>query len=308
MVKVLVTPRSFGKHSDEAKDLLEAKGIEVVINPYGRILTEDEMKKEIADVDGIIVGVDPLNADVLSHAKNLKAISKYGVGTDNIDLNYCKEHNIEVSITRNANSDSVADFAFTLMLSVARRVVEVDRACRQLDWGKKTSIEMFRKTLGVAGTGAIGKGVIRRAKGFEMDILAYDLFKDEEFAKEYGVKYVELDELIQKSDFISLHLPATEETHDLIGPREFGMMKDTAVLVNTARGELVDEDALFDALKNKKIWGAGLDVFKKEPPENKELLELDNLIIGAHSGASTFEAVNNMSRMAAENILKNLLS
>jgi len=167
-------------------------------------------------------------------------------------------------------------------------------------------MEMYRKTLGVLGTGAIGKGVIKRAKGFDMKILAYDLFKDEAFAKEHGVQYVELDTLIKESDFISLHLPATPETHNLFGKREFDMMKDTAVLVNTARGELIDEDALLEALKNKKIWGAGLDVFKKEPPENKELLELDNIIIGAHSGASTYEAVNNMSRMAAENIINSL--
>src|SRR5690554_3146993 len=143
MAKILVTPRSFGKHSDEAKQLLESKGFEVIMNPYGRILTEDELKKEIVDVDGIIVGVDPLSAEVLSHAKNLKAISKYGVGTDNIDMDYCNTHNIKVTITRNANSDSVADFAFTLMLSVARRLVEVDQACRTLDWSKKTSVGVF---------------------------------------------------------------------------------------------------------------------------------------------------------------------
>jgi len=307
MPKILVTPRSFGKHSDEAKQLLESKGFEVIMNPYGRILTEDEMKKEIVDVDGIIVGVDPLNKDVLSNALNLKAIAKYGVGTDNIDLEYCKTNNIQVTITRNANSDSVADFAFTLMLAVARRVVEVDKACRNMDWGKKTSISIYGKTLGVVGTGAIGKGVIKRAKGFDMQILAYDLYQDEAFAKEYGVKYVDLDTLIKESDFISLHLPATNETKDLFSYREFGMMKETAVLVNTARGELVDEDALYEALRDKKIYGAGLDVFKKEPPEKKELLELENIVVGAHAAASSVDAVNKMSLMAAQNIIDSLL-
>jgi D-3-phosphoglycerate dehydrogenase len=306
MAKILVTPRSFGKHSDDARNLLESKGFEVALNPYGRILTEEEMIKEIEDVEGIIVGVDPLNAEVLLHAKKLKAISKYGVGTDNIDLNYCKEHNIPVTITNNANSDSVADFAFTLMLAVARRVVEVDKACRQSDWGKKTSIGVYQKTIGVVGTGAIGKGVIRRAKGFDMKVLAYDLYKDEVFAEENGVEYVELDQLLKQSDFISLHLPATKETQNLIGKEALDMMKETAVLVNTARGDLVDEDALFDALKSKKIWGAGLDVFKQEPPANKELLELDNIVVGAHSAASTVDAVDKMSEMAAANILKNL--
>lgn len=269
-------------------------------------MTEDEMKKEVEDVAGIIIGVDPLNREVLSHAKNLRAISKYGVGTDNIDLDYCRERNIPVTITKNANSDSVADFAFALMLAVARRLVETDKACRNLDWGKKTSIGVYGKTIGVVGTGAIGKGVIKRARGFDMKILAYDIYKDEKFAEEYGVKYVDMDTLLRESDFISLHLPATEETRDMIGEREFGLMKNTAVLINTARGDLVDEDALYDALVNKKIWGAGLDVFKKEPPENRKLLELDNIVVAAHSAASTVDAVDKMSLMAAQNLLEHL--
>lgn len=306
MTKILVTPRSFGKHSHAAIELLEKQGLEVVFNPYGRILTEEEMKKEIADVEGIIVGVDPLNSDILAKATNLKAISKYGVGTDNIDLDYCKVHQIPVTITNNANSDSVADFAFGLMLAVARRLVEVDSACRRLDWGKKTSIGVYGKTIGVLGTGAIGKGVIKRAKGFNMNILAYDVYKDEAFAEEYGVQYAPLDQIFAESDFISLHLPAVEETKDLINREAFEKMKETAILVNTARGELVDETALYEALKNKKIWGAGVDVFKNEPPENKKLLELDNIVIGAHSAASTVEAVDAMSWMAAKNILESL--
>lgn len=306
MAKILVTPRSFGKHSHAAIELLEKQGLDVLLNPYGRILTEEEMKKEIVDVEGIIVGVDPLNSAILEKAKNLKAISKYGVGTDNIDLAYCKEHQIPVTITNNANSDSVADFAFALMLAAARRLVEVDGSCRRLDWGKKTSIGVYGKTIGVLGTGAIGKGVIKRAKGFNMNILAYDIFKDEAFAREYGVQYTPLEQIFAESDFISLHLPAVEETKDLINQEAFEKMKETAILVNTARGELIDEDALYEALKNKKIWGAGVDVFKKEPPENKKLLELDNIVIGAHSAASTVEAVDAMSWMAAENILESL--
>lgn len=304
MEKILVTPRSFGKHNDEAKALLESKGFEVVMNPYGRILTEEEMKEAIVDVEGIIVGVDPLNKEVLSQAKHLKVISKYGVGTNNIDMDYCKERDITVTITKHANADSVADFAISLMLAVARRLVEVDRACRELDWGKKTSIGLSGKTLGVLGTGAIGKGVIRRAKGFDMRILAYDFYQDDIFAKEYGVDYVGLDYLLKESDFVSLHLPATQETKNMISYKQFDIMKKTAILVNTARGELIDEDALYHSLINKKIWGAGIDVFKHEPPENEKLLELDNIVVGAHSAASTVDAVNKMSEMAARNIIE----
>ncbi|MEK4826125.1 phosphoglycerate dehydrogenase [Niallia sp. FSL W8-0951] len=305
MPKVLITPRSFGKHSEEASRILTAHGFEVVTNPYGRIMTEEEMKKEIVDVDAVIVGVDPLNADVLAEAKRLKVISKYGVGTDNIDVDYCKVNNIPVTITRNANADSVADFTFALMLAIARRIVEIDQSCRVMDWSKKTSIGIYGKTLGVIGTGAIGKGVIKRAHGFDMDILAYDVCPDNEFAKKYKVTYVELEHLVKESDFITLHLPATPETTNLFSEKEFSMMKETAVLVNTARGELIDEDALYNVLRDKKIWGAGIDVFKKEPPEKKELLELDNMIIGSHAAASSVDAVNKMSLMAVENILAN---
>lgn len=305
MPKVLITPRSFGKHSDEAKRILIANGYEVVENPYGRILTEEEMKKEIADVDAVIIGIDPLNREVLSCAKNLKVISKYGVGTDNIDIEFCKGHNIPVTVTRNANSDSVADFTFALMLAIARRIVEIDKSCRALNWGKKTSIGIHGKTLGVIGTGAIGKDVIKRACGFDMKIIAYDVYPDDEFAQEYNATYVDFETLIKESDFITLHLPATRETVNLLSEKEFNMMKETAVLVNTARGELIDEDALYDALKNKRIWGAGLDVFKKEPPEKIELLELENIILGAHAAASSVDAVNKMSLMAVENILAN---
>ncbi|MEM5597711.1 hypothetical protein AAHB53_17950 [Niallia circulans] len=147
MPKVLITPRSFGKHSEEASRILTAHGFEVVTNPYGRIMTEEEMKKEIVDVDAVIVGVDPLNADVLAEAKRLKVISKYGVGTDNIDVDYCKVNNIPVTITRNANADSVADFTFALMLAIARRIVEIDQSCRAMDWSKKQVLVYTEKHL-----------------------------------------------------------------------------------------------------------------------------------------------------------------
>lgn len=303
MHKILITPRSFGKHSKKPIEMLEENGYELIVNPYGRILTEDEMIKEIQEADGIILGVDPLNSKVLEHAKKLKIVSKYGVGTDNIDLEYAKNHNISVTITRGANSDAVADYAVALMLAAARKIVPIDRKCRKLDWSKVTSTGMHGKTLGLLGTGNIGKGVAKRAKGFDMKILAYDLFKDEEFAAQNGVEYVDIERILKESDFISLHLPLTDETRYIIGEKEFKMMKKNAIIVNTARGGLIDEDALYNALKNNEIWGAGIDVFESEPPKNKELLTLDNIVAGSHCAASTFEAVDNMGIMAAQNII-----
>lgn len=306
MAKILITPRSFGKHSKKPLQLLQERGYELVINPYGRILTQEEMIKEIEDADGIIVGVDPLNAEVLKHAKKLKVISKYGVGTDNIDVEYAKNKNIVVTITKGANSDAVADYAFSLMVSAARKLIPIDRGCRKLNWGKVTSIGVYGKTLGLIGLGNIGKGVAKRVQGFNMKILAYDLFKDEEFASRNNIEYVTIERILKESDFISLHLPLTKATENIIGEKELKMMKKTAVIVNTARGGLIDEDALYNALKNNEIWGAGVDVFEQEPPKNEALLTLDNIVIGSHCAASTFEAIDNMGIMAAENIINNL--
>lgn len=305
-MKILVTPRSFAKHDPKPMEMLQEKGFEIVKNPYPRPLTEEEISELIKDVDGVIIGVDPLNKSVLERAEKLKAISKYGVGVDNIDIEYAKQKGIKVSRTIGANFDAVADFAICLMLAVARKIVVIDRECRKSNWNKIMSLEIYGKTLGIIGTGHIGKGVAKRARGFDMNIIAYDVFHDEEFAKEYGVKYVPLEELYRKADIITLHVPLLEETKNMIGKKEFNMMKKNAILINTARGGLIDEDALYEALKNNVIYGAGIDVFEQEPPKNQKLFELDNIVISSHSGASTYEAVDKMGIMAVENLIRDL--
>ncbi|WP_211198893.1 phosphoglycerate dehydrogenase [Oceanobacillus jeddahense] len=302
--KVLVTPRSFGRHSNEPYEILNQFGVEVKMNPYGKILTEEQMIEEIKDVDGIIVGVDPLNKKVLQHAENLKVISKYGVGIDNIDMEYAKEKNIEVVRAMNANADAVADYTLALMMAVARNVVQIDKECRELNWQKITTVDVHKKTLGLIGLGNIGKKVVQRAKGFEMDILAYDLVPDEEYAEKSGIQYVnKLEEIFEKADFITLHLPLNEHTEHIVGREQLERMKSTAVLVNTARGGLIDEQALSDALQERLIWGAGIDVFESEPPQNKELLELDNIVIGSHCAASTVQAIDNMGIISSQNLV-----
>lgn len=306
MKKVLVTPRSFGQYSDEPMRLLKQAGYEVVMNPYKRIMTEEEMLHHTADIDGIIVGVDPLNERVLSSAKQLKAVAKYGVGTDNIDLDFAKKQGIDVSITKNANSDAVADYAFTLMLSVARKALPIDRKCRQGDWKKVTSLDVYGKRIGILGFGAIGKGVALRAKGFNMEVLAYDVYQDDAFAKEHNIRFTTIEEILTTCDFISLHLPLLEETKNVIDRDAFAKMKDTAVIINTARGGLIDEDALYEALSEQKIYGAGIDVFEQEPPTNTKFFELDNIVIGSHCAASTQGAVDNMSLFAVKNLINSL--
>ncbi len=304
--KILVTARSFGKNDPEPIRLLEERGYELTMNPYGRILTKAEMIENLKDADGVIAGVDPYDAEVLAAAPKLKAISRYGVGVDNIDMAYAEKRGIKVTRTVGANSDAVSEFAITLMLAVARRAAYTDAECRKLNWVKVNSMQMTGKTLGLVGLGAIGKLVAKKLKGFDLRVLAYDSFKDEAYAAANGITYVDLETLLKEADFISIHVPLLPETAKLISGPQFGLMKKTAVIVNTARGGIIDEDALLDALKSNRIWGAGIDVFEAEPPKNADFLKLDNIVIGSHCAASTIEAVDNMGLMSAKNLIASL--
>lgn len=302
-MRIVITPRSFGKNNAEAFELLEKNGFEVVRNEKGSIYTEEEMIQLVKDADAVIAGVDPLNERVLSAAPKLKIIAKYGVGLDNIDLDYCKAHDIQVEITRGANSAAVADFAFALMLGLARRMVEIDKGCRAGDWSKKESLDVFGKKLGVLGLGAIGKGVVRRASGFDMDIYGYDVFRDDDFIHQYQINFTSVEEIFRECDFISIHLPLLKETEHLVDEKLLATAKKNLILINTARGGIVDEDALYRALKNKEIYGAGIDAFECEPASQSPLLELDNVILGSHCAASTQGAVDKMTSMATENVI-----
>lgn len=304
--KILVTPRSYGRNRPELFAQLEQAGYEVVRNATGGILEREQIKALIADCVGVIIGVDPLDAEVLACAPKLRAVSKYGVGVDNIDLDYCAAHGVRVSRTVGANSEAVADYAMALMLAVARRLTVIDRKCRRMDWGKITTRDVSHATLGVFGLGAIGKHVARRAQGFGMRVIAYDVFWDAEYAQANGIEYAEPETIFRTADFISLHLPLLPDTEGFVGERELSMMKPDAVLINTARGGLVDEKALLKALQERRIYGAGLDAFAHEPPEDEAWFELDNVVLGSHCAASTLGATENMGQMAADNILRDL--
>ena len=305
-MKILITPRSFGKNDKTPFKMFEEKGLEVVCNETGGIMTEEQMKEAVKGVSGIVSGVDPLSKEVLAEATELKAIAKYGVGTDNIDLDYCKEKGIPVSITTGANSEAVADYAFALILALARKVVTIDKQCRLKNWSKITTTDVYGKKLGLIGLGSIGKGVVNRAKGFGMEVCAYRRNWDDNYAKESGVEYATVDEILKTCDFISLHTPLTDETRNSIGAREIGLMKPGAFIINTARGGIIDEEALLAALEEGKIGGAGLDAFSKEPPEDDRWYTLENVVLGSHCGASTVGAANMMSMMSANNLLADL--
>lgn len=302
-MKILITPRSFASISKKPMEMLEGKGYEIVKNETGKPLNNKEMSELIEDVDGIIIGIDDLNAGIIKQAHNLNVISKYGVGVDNIDIKAATTQGIVVTNTPKANIDAVADLTFALMLALARRIPEADRETKAGNWKKFIGTSVWRKKLGVIGLGKIGRQVVKRARGFEMEILCYDIIQDEEFARQFGVRYVDLETLLKESDYITIHTPLNNATKGIIGYKELEMINENAFLINTSRGGIIDEKALYDALKNNKIKGAALDSYKDEPLKNSPLVELKNIIMTSHNGAYTKEAINNMGVQAAQNLI-----
>jgi D-3-phosphoglycerate dehydrogenase len=302
-MKILITPRSFASSSDKAIKMLTARGYEIQRNNTDRPYKKEEMLNLIKDIDGIIIGIDELSAEIIERADKLKVISKYGTGLDNIDIHMATNKNIIVTNTPQANVDAVADLAFGLILGLARRIPEADQKTKSGKWEKIIGKSVWEKTLGIIGIGKIGKQVVKRARGFQMNILVFDLIKDKKFASRYGIKYVNLEKLLQKSDYITIHLPLNDVTRGMISYKELGKIKKEAFLINTSRGGIVNEQALYKALRNNQLKGAALDVYSNEPPVESPLKELDNVIMTPHIGAYTEEAIENMGMQAAQNLI-----
>ena len=302
-MKILITPRSFASFSDKPLKMFTERGYEIKRNNTGRPYRKEEMLKLIRDVDGIIIGIDELSAEIIEETNELKVISKYGIGLDNIDINMATNKKIVVTNTPTANVDAVADLTFGLILSLARRVPEADRKTKSGKWGKIIGKSVWKKTIGIIGLGKIGRQVVKRAKGFEMNILVFDISKDKKFAQKYGIKYVNLEKLLRKSDYITTHIPLNDTTQNMISYEELEKIKESAFLINTSRGGIVDEEALYNALRNNKLRGAALDVYKNEPLQETPLKELENVIMTPHIGAYTEEAIENMGTQAAQNLI-----
>jgi glyoxylate reductase len=246
----------------------------------------------------------------MDSAPRLRIISQYAVGYDNIDVKAATERGIYVTNTPGVLTETVADFTMALMMAIARRVVEADKYIRQGKWKVGwhplyfLGTDLYGATLGIVGLGRIGSAVARRAKGFDMKILYYDVVRRENLEKELGAKFVDLDTLLKESDFVTLHVPLTPKTKDLIGERELKLMKPTAYLINTSRGKVVDEKALIKALKEGWIAGAALDVFYQEPtPPDNPLLELDNVVVAPHIASASLETRSRMAEIVAENLI-----
>jgi glyoxylate reductase len=269
-----------------------------------------ELLEAVRGAAGILPTVtEKMDAEVMDAAGDgLKVIANMAVGYDNVDLDAAGERNVVVTNTPEVLNETTADTAFMLLLAAARRLGEAERLLRSGGWEawgpmQLTGPDVWGKKLGVVGFGRIGQAVARRARGFDMEILYHDQYRNENAEKETGVRYVELDELLRTCDFISLHTPLTDETHHLIGATELGRMKPEAVLINTSRGPVVDEAALADALGEGRIFAAGLDVYEKEPEVHPKLLELENAVLAPHIGSASVETRDRMAVLAAENIV-----
>jgi glyoxylate reductase len=285
-----------------------AEAAEVITYPPDRPLDEESIKQAAEGCVGIVSQLmDPIRETVLS-IPSLKIVSNVAVGFDNIDVAAATAHKVMVTNTPGVLDDATADFAFTLLMATARRIVEADNFNRQGHF-KGWAIDMmlgadvFGATLGLIGVGRIGRGVAHRAKGFNMRVIYYDphpLPPDAE--QQLGATRVDLGRLLAESDFVSVHVPLTEETHHLLSTAQFGQMKPSAILINTSRGPVIDEAALVEALKAKKIAGAGLDVYEREPSVHPGLIPMSNVILAPHIASATTRTRSEMSAMAARNM------
>ena len=279
--------------------------MEIAENPFkGRMPNEAELKSVIGEADAILVGNDRVSRDVLAQAKRLKVVSKSGIGVDNIDVDACAQLGIAVTNVPGTTAVSVAELTIALMLNISKLVMFTNRRVMSGMWPVDRGHDIFGKKLGIVGFGRIGRQVAVRAKAFGMDIMAYDPYMDHKAAEELGVRPATLDEITQACQYITLHVPMTPENANLFGAERISRMLKGSYLINAARGGLVDEDALYDALMSGHLAGAAADVLKSEPPaERPKLFDCENFLITSHSGGNSQESVSETSRIAAENII-----
>jgi D-3-phosphoglycerate dehydrogenase len=301
---VLVTARSFGRSRPELREELEGAVHEVRWNDLGRPLTADELREAITGVDGVIAGVDRFDAEVIAAAPRLRVIARHGTGTDGVDLDAARRAGVVVTNTPGANAAAVAELAIGLMFALARRIPEGDRRVRSGEYGALPGIQLGGRTVGLIGLGRAGSEVARRAAALGCTVLAYDPAVSAEQARAVGARLLEQEQVVADADFLSLHVPVTDATRDLVDAGFLSRMKRGAFLVNTARGELVVEEDLAEALDTGRLAGAALDTTRAEPPRpDNPLLQRDDVILTPHTGADTDEARAAMGRAALDDLL-----
>jgi D-3-phosphoglycerate dehydrogenase len=302
MPKVIIGPAPLAKlQQGDFLTVLKNAGFEFVYPKVAAQMTEPDLLEQLGDVPAALAGSEPYTRKVFEAHPKLKVVARVGVGYDAVDVQAASDHGVVVCTTPGTNQDSVAEHCFMLILALARNLVKQHVPITQGKWARSANLPIRGKTLGLVGLGRIGKAMTTRAIAFGMPVIAYDPYPDRAFAEKHGVRLVSLEELLRQADYVSLHLPAMEGTYKLMNADRLALMKPTAFLINTARGAVVDEQALYEALRNKKIGGAGLDVFEEEPPmPDNPITKLDNVVMTAHTAGVDTKSRDDMARKAAE--------
>lgn len=308
MVKVYIA----GPIPEVGLNLLKDQGFEVDMYEGTGIIDKETLKQGVKDADALISLLSTsVDKEVIDAANNLKIITNYGAGFNNVDIDYARQQNIDVTNTPKASTNSTAELTFALVLAVARRIPEGDKLCRTTGFDGWAPLffrgrEVSGKTIGIIGLGEIGSAVARRAKAFDMNILYTGPHQKVDKEREIGAKYVDLETLLKNADFVTINAAYNPRLHHQIDKAQFEMMKPTSYLINASRGPIVHEKALVQALKDKEIEGAALDVFEFEPEINDELKTLDNVVITPHIGNATFESRDMMSKIVANDTISKL--
>lgn len=306
-MKILTSPSSMGQVGPQPFEILKSNGFEIINNPFGRKLTEEEVIELAQDCIGIVAGVETLNARVMDALPKLKCISRVGVGMDSVDLDYAKQKGIIVVNTPDGPTRAVAELTLGMTLSLIRRIPQADASLKQHIWKKQTGNLIFEKQIGIIGLGRIGRMVSELFRGIGNPVIGYDLYPDYDWAAKNNVQIKTLEEVLETSDIISLHVPGNKDKSPVIGKNELELMKNGVYLVNISRGGVVDEEALCVALEKKKIAGAAIDVFMNEPYDG-QLCDFENVVLTPHLGSYAEEGKLQMEIDAVKNIVENLKS
>jgi D-3-phosphoglycerate dehydrogenase len=305
-MKVLVSPSSFGECGSEPLNILTKQGFEIISNPFGRKLTEEEVISLAPDAVGIVAGVEALNKKVIDRLPQLKCISRVGVGMDSVDIDYAKQKGIKVVNTPNGPTRAVAELTIALAMSLLRGISRADSNIKKDLWKKEIGNLILDKNIGVFGLGRIGKVTAKLFRGLGAKIIAYDIYPDNTFANANEIRLVDKDELFKAADVITVHIPGNKDKTAAIGIKELSLMKKSGYLINVSRGGVVDENALYKVLKERNIAGAACDVFSNEPYKGN-LIELENVLLTPHLGSYAAEAKLQMEIDAVNNLITALL-
>jgi D-3-phosphoglycerate dehydrogenase / 2-oxoglutarate reductase len=304
MPKVLIAPQALAGLEGAHLEVLRQAGFELAFPPRAVQMTEAELLEQLPGVRASVAGSEPYTRRVFDAHPNLRVIARAGVGFDAVDVAAATERGVVVTVTPNTNQDAVAEHTFLLMLGLVKNIISQHHGTKSGTWPRGTNLPLRGRSLGLAGLGRIGKAVAVRGAAFGMPLLAYEPYPDAAFVARYNIKLVSWEQLLRESDFVSLHLPLTAESKYLMNRRTLALMKPTAFLINTARGGLVCEADLLEALKAGKLAGAGLDVFEEEPPpKDHPLFALDNVLLTPHAAGVDLQSRNDMALSAAQAIV-----